>query len=73
MEEAVLELTCDSLSCEHSAPALGLPADSFAEDAESVDGKLEPYLDGSYQLAGTVWPVLNIARLMEDPGLEKLG
>ncbi len=57
----------ESLGMQH------FPADSFAEDVESVDGKLEPYLDGSYQLAGTVWPVLNIARLMEDPGLEKLG
>ncbi|MBF67771.1 MAG: chemotaxis protein CheW [Gammaproteobacteria bacterium] len=47
-------------------------ADSFTTNVGSVDARIEPYLDGSYQVAGMVWPVLSLGRLREDPGLEKL-
>ena len=47
-------------------------ADSFTTNVGSVDARIEPYLDGSYQVAGIVWPVLRLGRLREDPGLEKL-
>lgn len=57
----------ESLGMQH------FPADSFSEGAGSVDARFEAYVDGSYQVAGTVWPVLSLARLRVDPGLEKLG
>ena len=49
------------------------PADSFSQGAGTVDARFEAYIDGSYQVAGTVWPVLSLARLRVDRGLEKLG
>lgn len=48
------------------------PRDAFSESAEGVDDKFSPYISGYYTVGGTVWPIFSLARLAEDPALEKL-
>jgi twitching motility protein PilI len=59
-------LVDESLGMQH------FPSESFSETVEDVDEMFKPFLEGSYQVAGTVWPVLSFAKLIADPVFEKL-
>ncbi len=48
------------------------PSEAFDEDVSDVAEIFQPYLQGSYRVAGTQWPVLSLVALAEDPKLEKL-
>lgn len=47
-------------------------AESFSESVEGIDDKFRPYLNGCYDVGGTVWPVFSLSKLAADPMLEKL-
>lgn len=55
--------------------ALGIlhfPSDSYRQGGIELAEVLNPYLEGAYQVAGTVWPVLSLVRLAKDPNLQRL-
>ncbi len=56
----------DSFGMQH------FPSDAFSEQAEEVPEMFADFVNGSYQIAGVVWPVLSLATLSGDPRLEKL-
>jgi len=56
----------DSFGMQH------FPSDAFSETAEDVPEMFASFVQGSYQTAGVVWPVLSLASLSSDPRLEKL-
>ena len=48
------------------------PSDSFVSSVDEVDERFKPHVHGCYRVAGTLWPILSLASLADDPGLEKL-
>ena len=65
-EEYVGFIVDDSLGMQH------FPSEAFDEDVSEIDEKFWPFLQGSYRVAGTQWPVLSLAALADDPRLETL-
>jgi twitching motility protein PilI len=59
-------LVDDSLGMQH------FPRDSFQQDPGEVDDKYNPFLTGSYQVAGVHWPVISLLLLPQDPRLQNL-
>lgn len=57
---------------DESLGILHFPSDSYQEDGVELAEVLNPYLKGAYQVAGTVWPVLSLVQLAEDPNLQRL-
>ncbi len=57
---------------DESLGILHFPRDSYQEGGVELAEVLTPYLEGAYQVAGTVWPVLSLVRLAEDPKLQRL-
>lgn len=47
-------------------------SESFSESVTDVDEKFRPYVNGCYDVNGTVWPVFSLTKLAADPMLEKL-
>ena len=56
----------ESLGMQH------FPSDTFEEDIGDVADMFKPFVRGSYQVAGTRWPVLSLEALAQNPNFEKL-
>ena len=56
----------DSFGMQH------FPSDAFSEKAEEVPEMFTSFVQGSYHIAGVVWPVLSLASLSGDPRLDNL-
>jgi twitching motility protein PilI len=65
-EQYVGFLVEESLGMQH------FPSDSFDENTEDIDIMFQPFVKGSYRIAGGVWPVMSLKTLAEHPSLEKL-
>lgn len=59
-------LVDESLGMQH------FPRDSFQQDPGEVDEKYNPFLTGSYQIAGVHWPVISLLSLPQDPRFHNL-
>ena len=56
----------ESLGMQH------FPSDTFQEDIGDIADMFKPFVRGSYQVAGTQWPVLSLEALAQNPNFEKL-
>ena len=48
------------------------PSDSYHSQVSEIPEMFKPFIRGSFTVAGTEWPVMSLAALVEHPELEKL-